>query len=244
MKSSVQVLKFGGTSVGNGERIRRVAHIVAHTFNDPVEAFPIIVVSAMAKVTDQLLSIASHICAGEQDACEHELKALKHKHLETIDKAVHSGEGRDALREQLEAAFNGLEEDVVALQQQVGDRFISPEVDILAGRHELRPAIAAVATWGERLSVLLVAASVADLGIQAVPVREEIIITSQIHSELATTLGAVIGADPLTEETRANAQRLLLPLIEQQVVPVAAGFIGRATAGGGMTTLGRNGSDY
>jgi aspartate kinase len=244
MKSSVQVLKFGGTSVGNGERIRRVAHIVAHTFNDPVEAFPIIVVSAMAKVTDQLLSIAGHICAGEQDACEHELKALKHKHLETIDKAVHNGEGRDALREQLEAAFNGLEEDVVALQQQVGDRFISPEVDILAGRHELRPAIAAVATWGERLSVLLVAASVADLGIQAVPVREEIIITGQIHSELATTLGAVIGADPLTEETRANAQRLLFPLIEQQVVPIAAGFIGRATAGGGMTTLGRNGSDY
>ena len=243
MKSSVQVLKFGGTSVGNGERIRRVAHIVAHKFNDPVEAFPVIVVSAMAKVTDQLLCIAGHVCAGEQDAYEHELKALKHKHLDTIDKAVHNQEGRDALRERLETAFNGLEEDVVALQQQVGDRFISPEVDILAGRHELRPAIAAVATWGERLSVLLVAASVADLGMQAVAVREEIIITSQIHSELATTLGAAIGADPLTEETRANAQRLLFPLIEQQVVPIAAGFIGRATVGG-MTTLGRNGSDY
>ncbi len=243
MKSSVQVLKFGGTSVGNGERIRRVAHIVASTFNNPTEAFPAIIVSAMAKVTDQLLRIAGHVCAGEQDAYEHELQTLKHKHLEAVDKAVHDPDRRDALRKQLEAAFCMLEEDVATLRLRVEDRFIMPAVDALAGRNELRPSVAAVATWGERLSVLLVAAAVADMGIPAVPVCEEIIITDQIHSELATTLGAAITADPLTEETRANVQAMLLPLIEQQTVPVAAGFIGRA-ANEGATTLGRNGSDY
>src|SRR5438067_806997 len=115
MKSHIQILKFGGTSVGNGERIRRVAHIIAHTFNDPTEAFPVVVVSAMAKVTDQLLRIAGYACAGEQEACEHELKALKQKHLDAIEKAVHDPRGQDALRRDLEAAFALLDQDVVAL---------------------------------------------------------------------------------------------------------------------------------
>ncbi|MFL5626255.1 MAG: aspartate kinase [Ktedonobacteraceae bacterium] len=243
MKSSVQVLKFGGTSVGNGERIRRVAHIVANTFAHPSEPFPAIIVSAMAKVTDQLLRIAGHVCAGEQDAYEHELQTLKHKHLDAVDKAVYQQERRADLRKQLETAFCVLEEDVATLRRHVGTQSIGSTVDALAGRSSLRPYVAAIAAWGERLSVLLVAASVADMGIPAVPVREEIIITGQIHSELATTLGAAIGADPLPEETRANARAMLLPLLEQQIVPIAAGFIGRA-ASGGASTLGRNGSDY
>ncbi len=247
MKSSVQVLKFGGTSLGNGERIRRVAHIVARTFNDPAEAFPIVVVSAMAKVTDQLLRIAGHVCAGERAAFEHELQALKQKHLYAIDKAVHAAPGRDDLRNELQTAFGALEEDADRLGQQIGSSFVAaaplPNSDVLAGRAELRPYVAAIASWGERLSVLLVAASLADIGLRAAPVREEIIITGQIHSELATTLGAAIRADPLVDETRANARALLSPWIEQQVVAVAAGFIGRTSAGR-ATTLGRNGSDY
>ena len=50
MESSVSVLKFGGTSVGSGERIRRVAHIIAHHISEPGETFPIVVVSAMSAV--------------------------------------------------------------------------------------------------------------------------------------------------------------------------------------------------
>ena len=67
MKSSVRVLKFGGTSVGSGERIRRVASIIAHNVNDPEEDFPVVVVSAMAGVTDQLLRIAHYSCTGQHE---------------------------------------------------------------------------------------------------------------------------------------------------------------------------------
>src|SRR5947209_6664699 len=102
MKSRVQILKFGGTSVGNGERIRHVAAIIARTFNDPDEAFPVVVVSAMSQVTDQLLRIASHASASEQDACEHELKALKQRHLDAAEKAVHNRDRRNDLRRDLE----------------------------------------------------------------------------------------------------------------------------------------------
>jgi aspartate kinase len=72
-------------------------------------------------------------------------------------------------------------------------------------------------------------------------VREEVIITASPNGELAQPHG--IGADPLTEETQANAHAIISPLVEQRVVPVVAGFIGR-TATGCVTTLGRNGSDY
>src|SRR3989440_1860298 len=229
MQSHVQVLKFGGTSVGSGERMRRVANIIAHTLNDSAEAFPIVVVSAMSKVTDQLLRIAAHIRNGEQEAYEEELMALKRRHLDAAEKAVHNRNEQDALRQDLEAAFIALEDDVARLR-----RYLASSLDT----RESPSLIAAIAAWGERLSVLLVAASAVDIGLQAAPVREEIIITGHLGD-----LAHGNGADPLTEETRANTQAIISPLIEQRVVPVVAGFIGRTTSGY-ITTLGRNGSDY
>src|SRR5205085_123147 len=142
---------------------------------------------------------------------------------------VHNRNEQDALREDLEAAFIALDDDVARLR-----RYVASPLDT----RELPSLIAAIAAWGERLSVLLVAACAVDMGLQAAPVREEIIITGHL-SELAHGN----GADPLTEETRANAQAIISPLIEQRVVPVVAGFIGRTTTGY-ITTLGRNGSDY
>lgn len=233
MKSNV--IKFGGTSVGSGERIRHVAHIIARKVNDPGEDFPVVVVSAMAGVTDQLLRIAHYACTGQHEKCEHELSALKQKHLEAAEEAVHHHEGRHTLHEDLEAAFSALEQDV--------------EVARSAAKHEVPLLTAAVAAWGERLSVRLVAAAARDVGVQAVPVREEVIITNHPQYETTKPFGAagtilvVARADPLPEETRAKAQALIHPLMEDHIVPIMAGFIGR-TITGFVTTLGRNGSDY
>ena len=152
MKSHVQVLKFGGTSVGNGERIRRVAYIVVDTFKEPEEAFPVVVVSAMAKVTDQLLRIATQSYAGEQEACQSEFIALKQKHNEAAEKVVRSLPERAKLYQKLETAFTALEADIAALANAQGSSF----ADV-----QLRTA--AVGAWGERLSVLLVAAAIADI---------------------------------------------------------------------------------
>src|SRR5215472_6656128 len=102
MKSSVRVIKFGGTSVGSGERIRRVANIIAHHVNDPGETFPVVVVSAMSGITDQLLRIAHYSYTDRLQECEHELGALKQRHLEAVEKAVHNHEGRNVLYQDLE----------------------------------------------------------------------------------------------------------------------------------------------
>jgi aspartate kinase len=100
-----------------------------------------------------------------------------------------------------------------------------------------------MSAWGERFSVLLVAAAARDLGVQTAPVREEVIVTADLQADRLPAFGTVIGADPLPQETRVNAGRLIHPLIERGIVPVVPGFIGRTTDGC-VTTLGRNGSDY
>jgi aspartate kinase len=231
MKDSVGVLKFGGTSVGSGERIQRVAAIVASTLREASEPFPIVVVSAMSGVTDQLLRIARYACSGEHAACEKELQALRRKHLDAAEKIVEDEDACVALKHDLESALRGLEHDVRALREKAEEG------------QEVHLHTAAVAAWGERLSVRLVAAALRVLGVQAEPVRQEVIITSHPAPDPTQPFGVVVGADPLMEETRANAHKLVYPLVEQKIVPVAAGFIGR-TITGFVTTLGRNGSDY
>ncbi len=260
MGRSVQVLKFGGTSVGSGERIRRVATIVGHALRDDAEMFPVVVVSAMAGVTDQLLRVARLVCTGEREVWRQELEALKQKHLDAVEKAVHKREGRQALYHDLQVAFTLLEQDISAVETRRGAAAQEPKQDSNAvkmgcGAGMQEPtgdsregawalyAAPMISAWGERLSVLLVAAAARDVGVQSVAVREEIIVTSDLYSDTLPAFGTVVGAEPLPQETRVNAGRLIHPLIERDVVPVAPGFIGR-TGRGFVTTLGRNGSDY
>src|ERR1700688_216115 len=81
MPRDVTVLKFGGTSVGSGERIRRVAAIVKQTLQDSPAPFPVVVVSAMSGVTDQLLHIARYASSQNVEAYAQELESLRQKHL-------------------------------------------------------------------------------------------------------------------------------------------------------------------
>ena len=231
MEQAVSVLKFGGTSVGSGERIRQVAKIITRTLHNSDEAFPVVVVSAMSGITDLLLSIARHICLGAYEESATQFTTLRHKHLEAAEKIVRHTEHLPQLQHDLEEALNSLSHDITLLREAAE-----------AGQ-ETFLRTAAVASWGERLSILLVAAAVNDHGVEAQPVRQEVIVTSHPEADGSQPFGVVVGADPLPEETRANAQAFIHPLVERGIVPIAAGFIGR-TITGYVTTLGRNGSDY
>ena len=231
MEKKVCILKFGGTSVGSGERIRRVAAIVADTVEQSKVAFPVVIVSAMAGVTDQLLRIARYACSHEKSEYEEELVHLREKHMAAVAEVAGSEEEHYLLLSALERALAGLARDVEALRAAAE-----------AGQ-EVHLHTAAVAAWGERLSVLLVAAATRRTGCNAEAVGPEIIVTRHPIHDPAQPFGIVVGADPLAEETRTNAHALIHPLIEQKIVPIAPGFIGR-TITGFVTTLGRNGSDY
>jgi aspartate kinase len=230
-KQLVSVLKFGGTSVGSGERIRRVAAIIAATLQESNGLFPVVVVSAMSGVTDQLLRIARSACSHEDESYVEELVALRQRHRETAEQVMPEGPEHEQLLRDIDCALSDLAQDVEALRQAAQ-----------AG-HMLHLRTAAVACWGERLSILLVAAAARAIGMQAEPVKQEIIITAHPAHDPSQPFGVVVGADPLPEETRANAHTLINPLVQQCIVPIAAGFLGR-TITGFVTTLGRNGSDY
>jgi len=231
MERSSSVLKFGGTSVGNGERIRQVAHIVARQVEQIEEGFPVVVVSAMTGVTDQLLRITRAITTGEIEASIRERDALKARHRETAGLVTDTPETHAALLEALNSAFLRFDQDVVRLHSAVATN------DAVALR------TAAVAAWGERLSVLLVAAAIDACGCEVEAITEEVICIEAPQSDLPYEPGTVIGAEPLAQQTRENAARLVRPVLKRGVVPVMAGFIGR-TRDGIVATLGRNGSDY
>ncbi|MDQ6662703.1 MAG: hypothetical protein M3Z24_17295 [Chloroflexota bacterium] len=116
MNKAVGILKFGGTSVGSGKRIRNVAHIIATTFTSSEEAYPVVVVSAMSKVTDQLLRIARCAYEGEYETVQRELGGLKQKHCEAAEQAIQNAERRSALLQDLEKAFISLERDIARME--------------------------------------------------------------------------------------------------------------------------------
>jgi len=89
---------------------------------------------------------------------------------------------------------------------------------------------------GEKASAALVAAALVKAGLKAAVVDPDNplwpIITDAVHQD----------ANPLIEESRARAQKLLRPLLAEGKVPVVCGFLGK-TVDGKTTTLGRGGSD-
>jgi len=228
MERRISVLKFGGTSLGDGERIRQVAQIVARQVQQPAEDFPAVVVSAMAGVTDQLLHMARLSVAGEFAACQCESEALWARHLQAAQSIAPTPEEDARLLAALRIAFTRLDEDLTRLH--------SPRT---AGA----PHTAAVAAWGERLAVLLLVSALRACALATAAVHSEVIIIAPPPADQPLLPGTVIGGEPLAAETRARAARLVLPLLTRGVVPVMAGFIGR-TPDGAVATLGRNGSDY
>ena len=59
MKKDIIVMKFGGTSVGDADRIKRVADRVIKAKNNGSDV--VVVVSAMGDTTDDLIDLANSV---------------------------------------------------------------------------------------------------------------------------------------------------------------------------------------
>jgi aspartokinase len=77
----VIVVKFGGTSVGDADAVRRAASIVASRR----ERQPIVVVSAMAGVTNALLGIAEQSSRGQLIGAIRSVEALRERHMQQAE---------------------------------------------------------------------------------------------------------------------------------------------------------------
>lgn len=208
------VVKFGGTSVGDAAAIERAAGIVTSR----TARRPVVVVSALAGVTNALLAIAEQATRGQLIGAIRGVEALRERHLEQADLLLRGPVGADVGAE-LSASFDELASLAEALS-------------VLG--HLTPRSLDAIAAMGEQLSSALVVAAFCARGIDAelVDAREVVITDEQFTA-------AVPQAERIADECRER----ILPLVRAGRIPVMGGFIG-STSAGVTTTLGRGGSDY
>src|ERR1039457_5030775 len=214
---SLVVMKFGGTSVEDPAAVWRTAAIVAGRV--AMGKQPVVIVSAMAKVTDQLLRAAACAALGDRTGSLAISSRLRSRHRDTACALIKNAAEASKLVKMIDENFDSLDEVLRGL----------------AAILELTPLISdLIVSYGERISSRIVAAAFRELGIDAVHIdaREVILTDSQFQK--------AIPQDSVIEK---RAQEKLLPLTAEGKVPVMGGFIA-SNEEGITTTIGRGGSDF
>lgn len=211
------VVKFGGSSLAGAQRMLAAARIVAsHTRSEPV----VCVVSAMAGVTDQLITLAKLTLArsSAQRALYTELRAWHKETLTTL--ASPAGQEYPSA---LAPLWIALEADAAALMATDEGR----------ARDE---AIAVFSAWGERLSVRIFQAALARLGLEASCFEDAPVIVERNASHIPHEIVSV-------GETCAWLREPIENMLYWGQTPILPGYLA-LTRDGYYTTLGRNGSDH
>ncbi len=209
------VMKFGGSSVRNGERITNVAQLVQQWSK---ENKLIVVTSAMDSTTDDLFIMADRAKKGE-DPNDY-IEGIQDKHHSALLSAVKD----TAIREKVHSEVSKLIAEL---------RTALTGVSLLK---ELTPrSLDHITSFGERLIVPILSGALESAGLQVKHFTggEAGILTD----------GAFGEATPLMKITKHRVRKILLPLLEQGIIPVVTGFNG-LTQHGEISTIGRGGSDY
>ena len=188
-------MKFGGTSVKDAEAIGQLCRIVAR------EPRPtLLVVSALAGVTDDLIDLAATAGRGNRQALPPLIETLRRRHLDLATEIIPVPE-RDALIDAIDDTVRELEALVHAVSML----------------HELSPRSAdAIAASGEALSARLVAGALGATGSHAAWVdATQILVTDDAHGR----------AQPLMDATTRRLRAIVAPLLKADQVPIG-GYVG------------------
>jgi len=213
-------MKFGGTSVADATAMTRVVDIVRSQWESQPKGSrpPVVVVSALSKVTDGLIRIGDFARYGDRDKAVALVGELLERHI-AIARTLTTGPRTEALVKALQEQFAALSGRVIGM---AAAKNVSP------ADHD------AIVATGELASSAIVAAAFQEQKLPAVWVdARQVLVTDNEHTVAA----------PDMEATRKNATAILAPISARLEIPVLGGFIG-ATRDGVTTTLGRGGSDY
>ena len=201
--------------MGTAARMRIAAQICADAQkNGPVA----VVVSAMSKVTDLLLSTLRAAEEGDRDGVRENIRIIEKRHAETC----------------LELLPLSRQESVLASIHALMEEFERLSSGILMLAERPPRSVDEALAIGERLCATLMAACLDSSGTPAIAVNaRDVIVTDSVFG----------NASPLLGLTREKAMRFLSPKLRAGVLPVMTGFNG-ATVDGKPTTLGRGGSDF
>ena len=208
------VMKFGGTSVGNGRMLVRCAHIIKASSPERV-----VVISAMSGVTDSILDVLSRV-QRDEGAIEPFLRMLLERHMGALREAgatetemLRVTKELDGLLQRFERLLYG-----IAYTEEITGKTKDMAV-----------------SFGERLSVRLLAGVLRSQGVDAEAVDAD---------EVGMLTDGMFGnATPIMSAIERNLEKNLMGLVRRGKTPVMTGFFGCDTAGR-VTTFGRGGSDY
>ncbi|KAJ1430464.1 aspartate kinase [Ochromonadaceae sp. CCMP2298] len=200
------VMKFGGSSIANPERITYVTKLIKKHVDMGYR--PIIICSAMGKTTNTLVSAGDFALQGQVL-----VDSLRTMHIGT-------------------ATALGLPESTLRSLSELLDN-LERLLEGVKNIGELTPrTMDALISFGERMSIRIVAGNLNKLGVPAQPFD-------------SWTLGMLTTSDfgnaEVLPESYANIGDNLRKF-DGSIVPVITGFIGKDKEGR-ITTLGRGGSD-
>ena len=209
------IIKFGGTSVGSAERIENVGQIIKENSK---ENQLVVVTSALGETTDYLVEIMEKAPKG--DNCEKIIEKLEEDHSEIIENLIKNDQIKNGIKEDTQKMFEVLKklvDGIITLKQTTpksNDQILS---------------------YGERLAAPILAAKLQEIGLNSIALTggDAGIITDDKFGE----------ASPLIKLTKHRLQKNLEAKIDDGLIPVITGFIGK-TQEEEITTIGRGGSDY
>src|SRR6185312_5833316 len=158
------VMKFGGTSVEDSAAIDRAAKIVS----DRRDLMPVVVVSAMSRVTDQLLAAGRAAGEGDRETALDLARELRERHYATAGELLGTGLFTQ-FHSELESDFDSLDELLRGI----------------AALGELTPRTTdLVSSFGERVSSHMVTAAFTKRDLPAAHVdSRSCIITDATHTK-------------------------------------------------------------
>lgn len=207
------VMKFGGTSVQDADALRSVAKIISSR----VERKPLVVISACAGVTTELIRVARAAANGDEATALSGVRALRDRHIQIAGELL-LGSGWGVLQ---------------SIQNDVND--LEHHLKNISALKDLTPqALDQCVAYGELWSSLLLVSLLKQQGICSEwKDARAVMITDNGFSR----------ATPLFDSIGHKAEQLFMPVLRKGTVVVTQGYIG-ATEDGMTTTLGRGGSDY
>ena len=205
-------MKFGGTSIEDGLAFARVAKIV----RERVDERPVVVASAMSRVTDALIACVRMAAKDGVVSAVRSLEPHFERHLQ-VGRML----GRPA-RTKLQIMVDHTRREIADILNDT-----APVRPVWAPSHDL------IASYGERLSANLLMLVLREVGVPASYLdARECMLTDKRHG----------CARPLIRETYRRTRNQLNPLLREKRVPVLGGFIASDRTGG-TTTMGRGSSD-
>ncbi len=213
-------MKFGGTSVGDGSRIKHVAELAKEYRDSGNEV--VLVISALNGVTDALLKSAKEASeTGKTSTIKEFITDLTKQHHQAAQDAITGKKAKkivEVVTKELDSRIEELEKALIGI--------------CYLGELTVR-SIDYISSYGERLSAPILCGSLNSLGIKSRSFTggDAGIITTDDYG----------NARPLEKSYSLIIERIE-PLLKDSI-PVITGFIGENEAGI-ITTLGRGGSDF